>query len=364
MSRFRFQFGLVLAQVLATSLPLTLAGAAAAGPVQLKAEQVKALGVRVETLAAATGPGVAATAYPARVVVPSAQQRVVAAPLPGLVLSVSAAVGDVVRAGQTLAVLRSSQVQELQRDALQAGSQADLARRSIQRDEALFKEGLISEARLDASRATHQQVSVLRNERYRALAQSGARSDESGSGDLALRSPIAGVLLEAPVAVGQRVEPATALFRVANLGSLWLELQVPASAAETLRVGDVVRVPGVADEGRVVSLGQAVDAATQAVMVRAEIRPAAGTASRLRPGQLVEVRVEQRMAGVVQVAESALVRSQGEPAVFIEHAPGAYRLAPVKVRASAGGMSSVQGLLPGSRVVVAGTAALLALVKS
>jgi multidrug efflux pump subunit AcrA (membrane-fusion protein) len=316
---------------------------------------------------------------------------VVSAPLGGLVEALGVAAGDTVRGGQVLARLRSPQAQELQRDVLQTASQFDLAQRALVRDEQLHAEGLISTARLEATRAASQQAGLQFNERQRMLAHSGASalgsmpggvvagaavtlngSFGSGAGELALRSPIAGVVLEALVAVGQRVEPATALFRVADLSTLWLELQVPAADVGTLRPGDAVQFAEGRASARVLTIAQAVDPATQTVMVRAELKAqtaqAAGLAApALRPGQVLEVRIEHnghKGPGLVQVPAAAVVQGHaGGAAVFVEQAPGRYRLVPVTVRASAGATSAVSGLEAGHRVVVSGTAALLALAR-
>ncbi|MGS0754016.1 hypothetical protein ACVBEH_04250 [Roseateles sp. GG27B] len=84
-----------------------------AGPLQaataeltLTPRQVEALGVRTQ-VAAVSSAG-AASRYPAVLLVPSSQQRVLAAPLPGLIESLRVSVGDSVRAGQVLAVLRAA----------------------------------------------------------------------------------------------------------------------------------------------------------------------------------------------------------------------------------------------------------------
>lgn len=129
----------------AAFLLFVVAGVAATAQAQtderrtLTARQIEALGIRIQTVDGAQAASFAR--YPAQVVVPVARQRLVAAPLPGLVESLQVAVGDPVRAGQTLAVLRSAQASELQRDVAQATSQVDLARRSLERDEQLFAEG-------------------------------------------------------------------------------------------------------------------------------------------------------------------------------------------------------------------------------
>lgn len=327
----------------------------------IAAQQVDALGIRVQP-ADASNAGSQAR-YPAQVVVPIARQRLVAAPLPALVESLQVAVGDEVRAGQVLAVLRSTQASELQRDVAQANSQADLARRNLERDEQLFAEGLIAQSRLEAARAQARQAQAQQLERRRALAQAGVGAD-GGAGQITLRAPIAGVVLEQQAVVGQRLEQAAPLYRIAALDPLWVEMQAPATDAASLARGSAVRIEAgphagrreaAALVGRVIALGQSVDTATQTVLVRAEVRAPAGA---LRPGQTVVAVVEVPGAASVRVPAAAVVDEGGAPVVFVEEAAGTFRRVPVTLSGSADGMATVTGIEAGAPVVVQGTAAL------
>jgi RND family efflux transporter MFP subunit len=344
----------------AAVFPLAAALAGEPAVIELQPAQVQSLGIA--TRPAEAGASVPLATHPGRVVVPPAQQRVVAAPLAALVESLSVAAGDAVRAGQVLGQLRSVEAQSLQREALQAGSQEELAQQALRRDEQLFAEGLIAASRLEASRAAHRQALVLAQERRQALQLAGAGA--GGAGELPLRSPITGTVLEVSATVGQRVEAAAPLLRVAALSPLWLEVQVPAAQADALRVGDTLRVAGRDATGRVLRLGAAADPATQAVLVRAELAPGA----RLRPGEVVEVQLA-RAAGAnaaqaaVQVPTAALVRQGEGVAVFVQRAPGRFALQPVTQLSAAGGQAAVTGLASGAAVVVQGTAALLALAR-
>lgn len=351
---------LSLAAALSAAIPVR-AQPSSADLRTLSAQQVEALGLRVEPADGSKSSSLAR--YPAQVVVPIARQRLVAAPLPALVESLQVAVGDEVRAGQVLAVLRSTQASELQRDVAQANSQADLARRNLERDEQLFAEGLIAQSRLEAARAQARQAQAQQLERRRALAQAGVGAD-GGAGQITLRAPIAGVVLEQQAVVGQRLEQAAPLYRIAALDPLWVEMQAPATDAASLARGSAVRIEAgpqagrrdaVAIVGRVIAIGQSVDAATQTLLVRAEVRAPAGA---LRPGQTVVAVVEVSGAASVRVPAAAVVDEGGAPVVYVEEAAGTFRRVPVTPGGSAGGMATVTGIEAGTRVVVQGTAAL------
>lgn len=353
-----------LASVLALSLLLLTPGCPAAGELLLQAAQLRAHGI--ELAPAGAGTALRGATLPAQVVVPTAQLRVVAAPLGGVVDSLLAAPGETVRRGQPLARLASREVLELQRDAAQAGSQAALLQQNLARDEKLFAEGLIAEARLQATRAAAAQAATQASERRQGLQWAGA----GGSGGIAplltINAPISGVVLEQSAQTGQRVEATAPLYRIAALSPLWLEIQAPLATASTLRVGQALRLPELGLEARLIAVGRAVDPASQSVLLRAEVRQGA---ERLTPGQMLAV--ELPGAGPAQaqarLPAAAVVRNGEQHLVFVRHSrddkSGAQHFAalPVRIVAQGGDSVTVDGLKGDEMLVVRGASALKAM---
>lgn len=339
-------------------LACSLAGlAAAADSIALTAAQMKSLGVetaRIEAGAAAGQGGL-----PARVTVPTDQMRVVAAPVPGMIEMLAVAPGASVRRGQVVARLQSPQALELQRDALQAGSQARLAEQNLRRDEQLFAEGLIAESRLQASRANALQAGALASERRQGLALAGVAPGKVG-GPLALVAPIDGVVLEQGADVGQRVEASTLIYRIARLSPLWLEIQAPL-ALVGLSAGVPVRVVGSPARGRLIAVGRAVAPGSQSVLLRAAMESGAES---LRPGQAVEVEIAVPAAAGLRLPSAALARHAGQAVVFVHagsDARGAsFHAQAVKLLGQAGDSVLVEGVKPGDAVAVKGVSGLKA----
>lgn len=336
-----------------------LAFPARAEPLTLSPAQLQALGVETALVqAAAAG---AQGGLPARVTVPNAQMRVVAAPVAGMVETLTVAPGASVRRGQVVARLASPQALELQRDALQAASQAQLAEQTRKRDEQLYAEGLVAESRLQASRAAATQAAAQASARRQGLALAGVVPGTVG-GPLALAAPIDGVVLEQGVSVGQRVEAATLIYRIARLTPLWLEIQAPVELAATLREGALVQVAGLPARGRLIAIGRAVDAASQSVLLRAAIDSGA---DRLRPGQTVEVELALPDGGPLRLPASALARQGGAAVVFVHQAAGdqgsRFEPRPVQVLGQSGDSIAVAGVHAGERVAVRGVSGLKAL---
>ena len=331
----------------------------AADEVVLTAAQAKALGIETQAVdAAAAG---AQGGLPAKVVVPNEQLRVVAAPVAGMVESLAVAPGASVKRGQVVARLASPQALELQRDALQAGSQAQLAEQNRKRDEQLYAEGLIAESRLQASRAAAVQAAAQASERRQGLALAGVVPGKVG-GPLALTAPIDGVVLEQGASVGQRVEASALIYRIARLVPLWLEIQAPVALAAGLRAGAPVAVVGSDARGRLIGVGQAVDEGSQSVLLRASVDSGANL---LRPGQSVAVSLALPAGGVLRLPAAAVARQGGDSVVFVlgaEDAKGlSFLVRPVKVGAQNGDRVVVDGVKAGERVAVKGVSGLKAL---
>lgn len=302
---------------------------------------------------------------PARVTVPNAQLRFVAAPVSALVTAVLVGTGESVKAGQPLATLSSAELIGLRRDLVQAGAERDRAGRALARDQALFAEGLIPESRVEASRAADRQAAALLAERRALLQLAGAAS--GGSAELTVRSPIDGVLLSQQVRAGERVEPATTLFQVARLEPLALEIDVPVALADGLAAGQAVRIPASGSEGKVIAVGRAVGGG-QTIVVRAQIDTHLAA---LNPGQQVEAEIAVRPRDgnrpAWRIPGSALVRLSGtdsQPVVFAER-NGRYVVIPVELVSGSDQERVVRGgLEAGDRVVSRGTSQLKAALGS
>jgi membrane fusion protein, heavy metal efflux system len=338
-----------------------IAGAASAGePLLLQAAQIKALGIETAPVGQTETPrqGV----YPARVLVPNEQMRIIAAPVGGMLEMLAVAPGAPVKKGQVLARLASPQALELQRDALQAGSQSALLQQSLKRDQQLFAEGLIAESRLQATRAAASQAAAQASERQQGLALAGIAPGKLGA-SLALTAPIDGVVLEQGGQLGQRVEAATLIYRIAKLTPLWLEIQAPLPLAATLKEGMAIKLAGRDISGKLIAIGRAVDPASQTVLLRAEVDKGAAA---LHAGQVLEVEIASPPGQQQQrLPAAALARHDGKTWVFVQTAADdqgtRFAARPVRIVSQGGDSALVDGVQAGERVAVKGISGLKAL---
>lgn len=245
-------------------------------------------------------------------------------------------------------------------------------------DEAMSRQGLVSDLTVKLSRVTAQELALrdglekkrlaIEVDAVRArLAAQEARVDQvraqarlrkSQLDGLTVRAGIAGVLQQVPVQVGQRVAAGTNLARVADPARLKAELRIVETQARDVAIGQGAEVDtrnGVA-RGRVARIDPAVQNGTVTVDVTFSEPLPKGA----RPDLSVDGSIElERLTDVLNVARPALGQERTEIWMF-RLTPGGSEADRVKVSLGRGSASSIEiagGLAEGDRVIVSDTSA-------
>lgn len=340
--------------------------------IRFSLQQQQTMGIQVANLRDSSS--IASQSLPAEVVIPTHQQRIVSAVQGGLIESISTAVGSLVKQGQVLGYMTSSQLLAPQQQYLQARIQQQLAQKTHERDAELYQEGIIAERRYLASKSQLDEIRANSAQLQQLLKLSGmgqadiSQLEKTGrySTKLPLIAPIDGEIIEQSIAVGQRVETSSLLFKVAKLQPLWLELRVPIEQATRITQGTIVRVPKLAVEGSVINVIRSLNKQDQTVLVRAEVSQ---NTAQLSPGQYVETEV----IATQDFTQKALRFSLPKPAIswhrnqayiFIK-TPNGFRPVAVTVLSEQGQSATIepnnkQDLTGRELVVIAGTVAIKA----
>jgi cobalt-zinc-cadmium efflux system membrane fusion protein len=223
---------------------------------------------------------------------------VVSTPQSGLLAGLNVAVGEEVFRGQVMAKLQSPGFLELQREFLDALNANLLAQNEFDRDAQLFDEGIISQRRLQETTTRSKIAATSFNEHRQLLQIAGLSDDEIQLLEtqqkllqvIEIRAPFDGVVIERMATAGQRLDAMSPVYRLGDLSTLWLEINVPQEKLAAVRSGMKVAVTGsaVAFPAVVTTIGRSIDPATQAIMVRAVL----GESDHgLKPGQFVSARI-------------------------------------------------------------------------
>ena len=279
----------------------------------------------------------------------------VVVPQTGRIVSLSAQVGQQVRAGQALAVVDQTldATQQIGLSTERANAQAEL--RAAQQDYARLQTIADIAARKDVVAAELR----LRQARQNAAIYNG----QASSRRVTITSPISGTVDVFNLAVGQQVTQGDELFRVLNPGKLRVTAEVFALDLPKITPGAQFRVEGLqGQEGsapaKLVVFSNAVNPVNQARQLILELDGA--NSDTFRAGQAVNVQVMgQAGNGPKQlvVPTSALTDLNGKPVVFVHTDPETFKIRYVQPGAANGEQTVLLGgtVNENDRVVTVGT---------
>ena len=307
-------------------------GTSAAGSVTIDPRVVQNLGVRLAPVEQSQFARVVDTV--GLVAVDEHRIQAVQVRSPGWVEQLAVrAVGDPVQRGQLLAAVYSPDLLAAQQEFLIAlgSGDADLVHAARERL-TLFglSEGQI--ARVEKTRQTERRVSYY--------------------------APADGYVMELGVRQGAAVQPDTMLFQLVDLGTVWVNAEVPETQAAWIKAGDhvlaqVPALPGEQFDGQVDYVYPELTMATRTLKLRVVVK---NQARHLRPGMFASVHLlgvpkEQ----VLMVPTEAVIKTGQRSVVIVADDASHFHPALVRVGAEYGGKSEIiEGLALGQQVVASG----------
>lgn len=287
--------------------PAADAPAAPPPPAQVSAANI----VIVDSAVVESGPSLSGTLVAER----QAQLR---AQIGGALLSLPVQEGSPVSAGQVVAVIDTFAIADQVRSARSmlrsAVASADVAKKNLERSQALHQAGAIADRDLEAARS--QAAAADANV---ADAESRVAAAVKQLGNATLRAPFAGLVSEVNGSVGDVVQMGgnEPLVTIVDPSLLKLEASVPADQLEIVKVGSKVEfsVNGIADKtftGRITRINPSVDAVTRQVRIYMQV-PNADRA--LAAGLFASGRVATETARALAVPLSAIDLKAATPTV-------------------------------------------------
>jgi cobalt-zinc-cadmium efflux system membrane fusion protein len=361
----RIAGALPLRHWVALAICLSFATADAAEPpirLTIADSQVQALGIQTQPLSPSSG---AVTArFAAEVTLPPQAARRISAPLAGMVTELLVQPDQAVRAGDPLLRLAGPQWGALQSALLQADARARLARQSLQREQALFAEGIIPQRRLQEAQTALAESEAVLGQARMALQATGLPmalveqllSAAKPQQNLTLTAPTAGRVSQIEVQPGQQVEAADALLQLTQPDPLWLAIRMPVSEGDRWQPGTALTVAGKTVAARLLRAGTILAADSQTFVWHAVVERGG---EQLRPGEFVAVELAVAEGeGSWEVPLAAIARDGDQACLFVRTAEG-FEARPVRILASGGQQVRVQGLLQsGEQIAVSGVVAL------
>ena len=176
---------------------------------------------------------------------------------------------------------------------------------------------------------------------------------------LSINAPRDGVVVEKMVVAGQMVEAGMKLYRLADLGTVWVQSQIYEQDLPQVRLGQEATVslsylPDRKFRGRVTYIYPTVDEKTRTAKVRMEFH---NPGYLLKPGMFTTVELEAELAAsALLVPDMAVLRSGEKNTVFVALEGGKFEPRTVAIGARAEGnlYQVLSGLSEGERIVISG----------
>ena len=272
--------------------------------------------------------------------------------LTGQVESVAGNAGDRVRRGQVLAVLSSQTLADQRSELLGAQKRLALARATADREKKLWEEKI--SAQQDHLQANHalQEAEIAEQSARQKLVSLGAAPLVSGQlTRYEIRAPIDGVITEKNISVGAVLKDDANIFVIADLSTVWVEVDVQAKDVNVVKVGQKASVKATSFEaqanGTLSYVGSLVGEQTRSAKARVVLPNPKGI---WRPGLPVNVElVAEEVEVPLAIAADAVQTLRGSKVVFGRYGDK-FEARPVELGRSDGKTVEVLGgLEPGER---------------
>lgn len=336
------------------------------GVVRLTKEQV--MTAKVATVVAATRAVSSEIQATAEIVPPDDGIARIGSKISGLITRLPVPVGAMVKAGQLIAVVDSPELGTTKAEYLAAAAQSRLTRETAEREKILFEKKISSEQdyRVAEAEATKARAAKEAAEaRLHALGFSEAQlqrftADQHSSSSIMVTSPIAGVVVERPVSLGQVIQPEDTVGVIMDLRYVWMQVDAYERDLAQLALGQKVtaQVPAWPERefaGDIQSIGAIVDRTSRTLKVRVVLPNPDGA---LKPGMFAKVKLAGSKGEPRQglfVPSSAVQRDGDKFIVFVPVSATEFQVREVETSVSAEGWVQItRGLVPGENVVTTG----------
>jgi cobalt-zinc-cadmium efflux system membrane fusion protein len=277
----------------------------------------------------------------------------------GQVSEIKVMLGDYVKQGQVLAVIRSSDMAGYSNDLIVAKSNMEIAKKNVDATNDMYKSGLASQKDLITAQEGYNQALSTYEKSQRVLNLNGG----SLTGDYTLKSPINGFVVDRQVNNNMmiRSDNATALFTISDLKNVWVMANVYESNISNVKMGDSVNIttlsyPGKIFRGRIDKIMNVLDPSNKVMKLRIVL---SNPGYLLKPEMFASVVVNTtENKSMVSIRSRALIFDHSQYYVLVYKSPSDISIRPVQIQNTVGDRTYItEGLSEGERLI--GTEALL-----
>lgn len=275
----------------------------------------------------------------------------------GNVQDVRVMLGDYVQKGQVLAVVKSGDMAGYSSALVNAETNLQVAKKSLDATTDMYKSGLAAEKDLLAAQASYAQAQSALNQAKEVIQINGG----GARGNYIVRAPISGFIVEKQITnnMAIRSDNGTDMFTISDLKNVWVLANVYESSIGSIHLGDSVNIttlsyPGRIFKGKVDKLMNVLDPTNKVMKIRIVLN---NPGYLLKPQMFASVNVfNPEDKEMLCVPSKAIIFDHSQYYVVVYRSNSDISIAPVQVAMTTGDSTYISsGVQEGDRVIASQT---------
>ncbi len=271
----------------------------------------------------------------------------------GNIQDINVVLGDYIKEGQVLGVIKSSEMAGYSNDLVNAESNLRITAKNLDKTKDMYKSGLASLTDSLSAEVAYQQAQSELNRINRVLKINGGNTQ----GEYEVKAPISGFLVEKLVNNNTtiRSDNGNSLFTISDLKNVWVWANVYESNISAIRIGDNVDVttlsyPGKVFKGKVDKIMNVLDPTNKVMKVRVSLD---NRDYALKPQMFASVTVtnpENKQS--ICIPSHALIFDHSQYYVLVYRSKDDVQITPVKVISAIGDKTYIaEGVQAGDKII-------------
>jgi membrane fusion protein, heavy metal efflux system len=255
-----------------------------------------------------------------------------------------------------LALIESREMAEAAAEYQAAQRSAELARTTHNREKSLWEKKVTAEQDYLTAKNTWQEAQIrldLAKQKMQTLGGSGENGKPSRYHEL--KSPLAGLVIERELTLGEFVDTSHKAFTVADLSVLWVETAIAPDDLPRVKEGQaaIVEGNGKQGEGKLIFVSPVINPDTRSAKAIIELKNQEG---QWRSGDYANASIitDTQSAGMI-IPQEAVQSIEGKPVVFVKTSEGFEKREITAGKKDGKNIEVASGLTAGEEVAIGNT---------